>query len=323
MFATFDPAARSGTVADAGAISTDAAAILAAAEVAEASADAGDPDAGCYAASNALLRGLHAGRADRQRDAAAEAVPQPPRSLEPLDFLAPWPASAQFSLSDVVFCDHGPAGRCLRCAGRQVPSVSGSAHGLYQQAFSGIAAFSRPSAEEARRYAVPQRSLAAGEVVFPAFAALLSSLNIVAADRLFDVGSGVGRAVVAFALLYPSCSAEGVEIRPPLHEDALAALARLPPDVQARLGLRCGDAFEGDWRGFSVFFVNSTGFDDALMQRAAAKLEAEAVAPGARVVTLSQPFPTGSVPSLRLVSETPYRMTWGNATAYVYQRGSR
>jgi len=91
----------------------------------------------------------------------------------------------------------------------------------------------------------------------------------------------------------------------------------------------CGDFFECDWREASVLLVNSTGFDDNLMARVTAKVQS--TNPGTRVITLSQPLPgspphcdgqigpTAAPPGFELLSQSPYRMTWGNATVYIYR----
>merc|ERR1712205_25919 len=119
------------------------------------------------------------------------------------------------------------------------------------------------------------------------------------------------------ALLFPQCTAAGVEIRQSLHDVAVGIVGNLSSDVQQRVHLHCGDCFDCDWREANVLFVNSTGFDDELMAKVSKKVAETAL--GTRVITLSQPLP--SLPSqTKLLSQAPYRMTWGNATAYVYLR---
>lgn len=286
-------------------------------------------DMGSYGVANTLLRGLHAEQAARRRQTdpsmAAEST-QVGTAPDQAD-IEVWQGETRFAMSDVVNCRHGPGGCCLQCAGRMPCNVPAEVYGEYCRAFQGVGHFSHPSPEEARRYCVPARSLVAGEVEFAAFAALVSSLGVVPGERFLDLGSGLGRAAVAWALLMPQCTAAGIEIRPSLHDAAQSILAGLRESTRQRIHLHCGDCFECDWSEATVLLLNSTGFDDALMARVAAKLSD--TAPGTRIITLSQPLPSppGAVTAcppagLTLVSQALYRMTWGNATAYVYRRVS-
>eukprot|EP00971_Amphidinium_carterae_P146311 2900171-Amphidinium_carterae.1 len=95
--------------------------------------------------------------------------------------------------------------------------------------------------------------------------------------------------------------------------------ANLRSDLRERVDLRCGDMFQTHWSQGSILLVNSTGFDDELMQRVANKL-AEC-STGTRVITLSQPLVTGHTAHRRLscFHQALYKMTWGNATAFVYE----
>ncbi|CAK9074181.1 unnamed protein product [Durusdinium trenchii] len=178
--------------------------------------------------------------------------------------------------------------------------------------------FERPNdCEMALLSQVPRRSLAAGEILFPSFAALVQDVN--KGGHFIDLGSGTGRAVVAWALLRPEGRASGVEIREALHLQALEVSQRLTLDVQRRVHLHCGDLFHFGLEDADIILVNSTGFDDSLMGQISRRL---AEAPGGcRVVLLSQPLPKSD--GWSLVFQAPYRMSWGNATAFVYERHCR
>lgn len=283
--------------------------------------------AGCYGEANSMLRGLHAEQARRRQvsvSSQAEVQVASTTAPEAAD-VEVWQGETKFAVSDIVICRHGSNGCCLQCAGRTACNVPACVYSDYCRAFQGVPHFSHPSPDEARHYAVPQRSLVAGEVEFAAFAALVSSLSVVPGERFLDLGSGLGRALVAWALLLPECTAAGIEIRPSLHDAAVSIVAGLRESVRQRIHLHCGDCFECDWGEASVILVNSTGFDDELMARVAAKLSG--ITPGTRIVTLSQPLPSppGAAAEcppagLVLVSKALYRMTWGNATVHVYKR---
>lgn len=288
-----------------------------------------DQDSACaedtgYDKVNDLLRNLHAERMGRQTPSTTPSTiqaggscpvadlqggdvsidsesPDADLTLTELDHLEVWQSTTRFALSDIVQCRHGLGGRCLLCTGREVCDVPVTVYSAYCSLFQGVSHFSSPTAEEARRYAVPSRSLVAGEVEFPALAAMLASAGVSGGDRFLDLGSGIGRAVLAFALIYPACSAAGVEIRVPLHEQAASVASRLAPDVRSRVHLHCGDLFDVAWHEANILFVNSTGFDDSVMSRVTGKLRD--VAPGTRVITLSQPLPSLHSTSLKLVRD--------------------
>ncbi|CAK9062878.1 Histone-lysine N-methyltransferase ATXR2 (Protein SET DOMAIN GROUP 36) (Trithorax-related protein 2) (TRX-related protein 2), partial [Durusdinium trenchii] len=188
----------------------------------------------------------------------------------------------------------------------------------FSQAYSAMPYFERPNdCEMALLSQVPRRSLAAGEILFPSFAALVQDVN--KGGHFIDLGSGTGRAVVAWALLRPEGRASGVEIREALHLQALEVSQRLTLDVQRRVHLHCGDLFHFGLEDADIILVNSTGFDDSLMGQISRRL---AEAPGGcRVVLLSQPLPKSD--GWSLVFQAPYRMSWGNATAFVYERHCR
>eukprot|EP00747_Dinoflagellata_sp_TGD_P179511 gnl/TRDRNA2_/TRDRNA2_30415_c0_seq1.p1 gnl/TRDRNA2_/TRDRNA2_30415_c0~~gnl/TRDRNA2_/TRDRNA2_30415_c0_seq1.p1 ORF type:complete len:301 (+),score=48.90 gnl/TRDRNA2_/TRDRNA2_30415_c0_seq1:66-905(+) len=269
---------------------------------------------GEYSEVNGFLKALHEGG---RRQHARESQMQDEGDVEV------WDSKTQFSMSEVVDCRHAPGAKCLQCVGRSVFNVKVTSYSEYCQVFQDVPHFTSPSHEESQRYAVPIRSLVAGEVVFASFAAMMSGLCPAPGEQFLDLGSGVGRAVVAFALIFPQCSAAGIEIRESLHGLAVAAAGRLRPDVRQRVNLHRGDMFELSWQEASLILLNSTGFDDALLVRCVEKLSATRV--GTRVVTLSVPLPSASggvtaPPGLELLCQAPYRMTWGNATAYVYRR---
>merc|ERR1719217_1176937 len=85
--------------------------------------------------------------------------------------------------------------------------------------------------------------------------------------------------------MLPDSTAAGIEIRPSLHETAVKVQSRLPDTAKHRVKLYCGDMFERDWMDATVLFVNSTGFDDNLMEHVLQKLHSAHC--GTKVITLS------------------------------------
>ncbi|CAK0854862.1 unnamed protein product [Prorocentrum cordatum] len=165
-----------------------------------------DSAEGCssYDGVNAVLRGLHAARSARAGAPAALAelapasgpVQQDAEGAEDAECLA---ETLRFGPQDVVLCsEHGPRALCTRCcgfaAGVEVPRA---AYDAFCRAYSEVAYFERPAASEMRQLAVPVRSLAAGEVLFAPFAALVRQLGPRPGELFLDLGSGTGRAVAS------------------------------------------------------------------------------------------------------------------------------
>ena len=90
-----------------------------------------------------------------------------------------------------------------------------------------------------------------GEFDLNFFAQLLSLADPQRGDTLLDVGSGVGRLVLAAALLHADTlrNCHGVEISPPLHDAAIAARVALdslsPSPPVAPVEFTCGSVLDG------------------------------------------------------------------------------
>ena len=136
-----------------------------------------------------------------------------------------------------------------------------------------------------------------------------------------DLGSGVGKSVIAASLLLPFIRACGVELLPSLHAQAVATAQRFTlasvddgnAAAASPIEFVCGDFFARDIRDADVCFVASTGFDDAMFARLAAHLR-RSVRAGTIVMTLSLPLPGDD---FRVLLERRFRFSWGNCAVYV------
>lgn len=230
-------------------------------------------------------------------------------------------------MADVVRCFHCPEGQCQQCRGRTVSDVPVAVYGAFCKTFADAALH----AERLQRRP---------DLLFPAFVALVAGLGVAWGERLLDLGCGVGRAAVAWALLFPGCEAAGVEADQQLYEAATAASCRLSPEVQQRLRWHSGDPLECDWGEASVLLLHEAvlgaGADAAQAPASAQRLleRLRGVAAGARVVALSRPLPSGAgvgaasgpdyghaPPGFALIGQAPHRSTHGgNTMAFVYRR---
>lgn len=279
-----------------------------------------------------------------------------------------------FGCEDLVECGHAPAGSCLQC-------VTFRSEGVFQVPYAGyveylqysqlLGALEKPSAAEYAEYAttgvgggsldgttVTRRSLVNGEIHFPSFMTMcrlvlgLPPHADLTVDprargvggrglRFLDLGSGLGRATVAWASTFggrfvlplgggssgqsggvvdQKVLAVGVEVRKSAHELAVAALQQCPELAKKVLLVR-GDMFELEpvtMAEADVVMVSGTGMD-ALFSRLVAKLGRE-LRKGTKIISISQQFPRSG--NFREVTASRlFRMSWrGNCRVYFHEK---
>lgn len=227
----------------------------------------------------------------------------------------PPPSLTRFEMADVVQCLHGARSRCFECIGRIVHQVEQSIHYTFESIFG--AAPNAPKCElaESQIHGLPLRSLVSGEIYFPAFANLLFDVGLDPMKEycFLDLGSGRGRAAVAFALLYPLSRACGVEIRVALHQ--IAESLTMDESLRSRIRFVQADFFDNPWFEADVILINGTGFDDSLVKRLERKLGVEAKT-GAIILVLSIALRCSRLK--QLMPSRRYRMGWGNASVFTY-----
>jgi len=182
-------------------------------------------------------------------------------------------------------------------------------------------------------------ALTYGEVDFNSYAAILALLDPAPSSVLVDLGSGVGKAVIATALLYGSTfrRVHGIEIIRELFEasdQVCAEYRRLVsnPDCpynnnnnMCEVTFALGDFLTQDnmstrgeyldWTKADIVFANSTCFDADLMRRIADC--ASSMRPGTRLVTLTCEL---SSDHFELQQKHIFSMSWGAATCFIYIR---
>mmetsp|Transcript_12365 Transcript_12365/g.29042 ORF Transcript_12365/g.29042 Transcript_12365/m.29042 type:complete len:364 (+) Transcript_12365:121-1212(+) len=300
-----------------------------------------------YAAVNSFLHSLHGEQLARKHPPAAAlaaaaaacgfhnaACTSSSSSSCPQEMAV---ASTSFSLSDVVYCNHGEGGRCLQCVGRVVENVSLSVYSEFCQAYrtpNSFASQMQPWTAQTPRLlpGAPAANLSessaatATELSFPALASLISILGPEPGERLLCLGSGSARAVLAWVLLLPQSSACGIEAHPAQHAAALAAASRLNPEAQTRVHLHNQDplASMAFWNQATVIIVSTAGLDDIALKRVADGLQQ--VTEGTRVVSVSRPLcPNASnqAPAgFAFARQAAYRTSsgTGNATLFIYRK---
>ncbi|EEH54407.1 uncharacterized protein MICPUCDRAFT_51323 [Micromonas pusilla CCMP1545] len=113
-------------------------------------------------------------------------------------------------------------------------------------------------------------------------------------DIFLDLGSGLGKMVVAQSLTRDFAECWGVEILPELHDAAMDAPGKLRAamgddafDALPEVDLRRGDMLAADVSDADVIYCYATVFAAQVVSRLQAKLAAE-MKPGARLVMISK-----------------------------------
>jgi len=159
-----------------------------------------------------------------------------------------------------------------------------------------------------------------GEIDFISFIALLSLVKPNSSTVFYDLGSGVGKAVFACALVFKVKKSCGVELFNLLHQAALQqrnSLTKLP-DYQAQtnaLYFINSNFLDVNFSDATVIFMNATAFFGdtwTAIQQCLNQLK-----PGAYVITTSKKI---SLSTFKLIKTTAVQMSWGPVSAYIQQR---
>lgn len=153
--------------------------------------------------------------------------------------------------------------------------------------------------------------------------AAASDADLAAEEEVFlDFGSGDGDLVLGMAKL--GVRSVGIELVPAHHRNAMAALARAPPTVQAKTELLCEDglAVTAPISGATLVVCNNAVWDDALNARVVAHIGAHATALAVLATTKKIRAAAAAAAGLRLVRATAVDVDWNPSgwPLYLYQR---
>ncbi|KAA0163036.1 hypothetical protein FNF28_04426 [Cafeteria roenbergensis] len=219
-------------------------------------------------------------------------------------------------------------------AGRGAGLSEEEAMAVHEQLFRSLpfAVVRALSAEERQRRGLVTAQLAYSEARFDGMAGLISvmrdELALTALKRgggkFVDLGSGVGKALMAAALLHSFDECVGIELLRPLHEAAVAMLDKFDrtarqalPASRRRVAVQLvrDDLARIPWLDADVVLCISTTFDATLMSRIAAISNDMSV--GAVFVTT-----TTRLPSARWAVRQRYEfdLAHGSVTAFVHEK---
>lgn len=159
-----------------------------------------------------------------------------------------------------------------------------------------------------------------GEIDFESFIALLSLCKPDSSSIFYDLGSGVGKAVLACAMVFNVQKSCGIELFESLHHCAerqrqhLAALAEYADKAQV-IELLQTDFLNVPLSDASLVFVNASAWFGEFWEKTSHHLEQ--LKPGAIVISTSKALVSNAWQTIHI---TPVKMSWGIVNAYIQQR---
>lgn len=159
-----------------------------------------------------------------------------------------------------------------------------------------------------------------GEISFLSFLALLSLAKPHENTIFYDLGCGIGKAVLACAIVFPIRKSVGVEILPELYFSAckqakkLASIKNYATPTN-KIEFILGDFLEVNLDDANIIFINSTALFNPTWEMLCARLE---YLPQLNtVITTSKALPSKL---FSVVMQTKVEMSWGIVLAYVHVR---
>lgn len=172
--------------------------------------------------------------------------------------------------------------------------------------------------------ALQSKSFVYGEVVPDSFYELISDLNPEPGQVFYDLGSGTGKAVILAYLLFEFSHVKGIELLDQLYDASIKVNTRFQRDFFPKLApqfgnrdmsLIKGDFLELDISDADIVFMNSTCYQDDLMEALEKKLEC--LHANTHIISLSKPLRS---PAYHQYKHKLYEFSWGQATAFYHRK---
>jgi len=162
-----------------------------------------------------------------------------------------------------------------------------------------------------------------GEIVYESMDTILHDLNVTQDDVFYDLGSGVGKAIIQAALDFPFKKVVGIELSLTRHNRALQVLNLCKKEhcfAENRIvELKNENFIDADFHDATVVYMCSTCYPPTLMDKLTEKLSH--LTQGLRVVTLKK-LPDASLYNFELIKQYTLPMSWSSSSGspvYVYQ----
>lgn len=159
-----------------------------------------------------------------------------------------------------------------------------------------------------------------GEIEFLPFIALLSMIKPDHDTVFYDLGSGIGKAVIACAMVFPVRKSVGIEILPELYSSACEQIQKLAANPNytkqvKKIQFIKGDILDADLSEATLIFINATTFFGTTWETICTRLNN---LPHLKtVITTSKELPNSN---FTLVNRTKLQMSWGVVLAFTHHR---
>ncbi|MCC5014337.1 MULTISPECIES: hypothetical protein [Legionella] len=188
---------------------------------------------------------------------------------------------------------------------------------VYRQLYANVDGFALSKVERTKQDA-PEYVY--GEIDFESFIALLSLGKPGPSTVFYDLGSGVGKAVLACIMVFDVKKSCGIELFSSLHHCAQQQQQRLTciRDYETkanRIKFIQGNFLETSVADANLIFINATAFFGETWL--AISQLVEQIQPGALVITTSKTLRSDL---FTLETVTQVKMSWGIVKAYIQQR---
>lgn len=185
----------------------------------------------------------------------------------------------------------------------------------FNQLFQGIEGFTLSKIAR-QMYDAPQYTY--GEILFLPFIALLSQTNIDKNSVFYDLGSGIGKAVIACSLVFEIKKYCGVEFFENLHTCALQKQNILTSlnnykNKANKIKFINNDFLNIDFADATLIFINATAFFGEIWEQLNTKLTQ--INGDLTIITISKKI---TAKNFKLAKSTHVEMSWGIATAHIY-----
>lgn len=186
---------------------------------------------------------------------------------------------------------------------------------IFKKIYEDIDGFSL-SISERKKLSIDDKSFVYGEIVPESFYEILIKSGVNQDSIFYDLGSGVGKAVIFSKLFFNVKKAVGIEYLESLYQASLLAYNRLKEfiDINGIEFIR-DDIFNSNFSDGDLIFINSTCFSEEQIR----KIEEMALnlKNNSRIIILTKKL---TLPYFKLIFEDKNNFSWGSATVRLYEK---
>lgn len=188
---------------------------------------------------------------------------------------------------------------------------------IFKKLYENVDGFSL-SINERKKLEIEDKSFVYGEILPESFCEILEKANINENDIFYDLGSGVGKAVILAKLIFNVKKSVGIEYLTSLFEESQKILEKFNNifNFDNSVEFIKGDFFQVDFSDGTLIFINSTCFSDQQL-REIEKLSLK-LKNGSRLIVLTKSL--SDKDNYELLHENLYPFSWGSATVRIYER---